>query len=161
MISTHYMIDDVSSLLFDKCHKYLYTLWHSWSYFFSNICNLIARWSCQHQNVLLTNHYDDVSIILLWQKHLLKHTIIRCILSFLDYSMFKLWRHSFVYSSFHLFLISQQIYLLAIRSWWVQLWIYYWSCISFHKLSILLRSAMTDLFLAAYCDSSEFSQACS
>ncbi len=136
-ISTHHMIDDVSSLFFDKCHKYLYTLWHSWSYFFSNICNLIARWSCQHQNVLLMSHHDDVSTAFLWQKDLLKQTIIHCTLSFLDYLMFKLRRHSFIYSSFHLLLISQQIHLLAVRSWWAWLWIYYWSRMSFHELSVL------------------------
>ena len=136
-ISTRHMIDDVSSLLSDKCHKYLYTLWHSWSYFFSNICDLIARWSCQHQNVSLTNHHDDVSTALLWQKDLLKHTMIRCTLSFLDYSMFKLRRHSFVYSSSRLLLASQQIYLLAVRSWWARLRIYYWSRMSFHELSVL------------------------
>ncbi len=131
------MIDDVSSSFFDKCHKYLRTLWHLWSYFFSNICDLIARWSCQHQNVSLMNHHDDISTAFLWQKDLLKHIMIHCTLSFLDYSMFKLRRHSFIYSSFHLLLISQQIYFLAVRSWWAQLWIYYWSCISFHELSVL------------------------
>ena len=113
MISTRHMINDISSSFFDKCHKYLRTFWHLWSYFFSNICNLIACWSCQHQNVLLMSCHDDVSTALLWQKDLLKHTIIRCILSFLDYSMFKLWCHSFIYSLFHLLLVSQQIHLLA------------------------------------------------
>ena len=142
MISTYYMIDDILSLLSDKCHKYLYILWHSWSYFFSNICNLIARWSCQHQNVLLTSHHDDVSTVLLWQKNLLKHIIIHCILLFLDYSMFKLWHHSFIYSSFRLLLISQQLHLLAVKSWWTQLWIYYWSCISFHELSVFWQLHM-------------------
>ena len=137
MISTHHMINNISSSFFDKCHKYLHILWYLWSYFFSNICNLIARWSCQYQNVLLTSHHDDISITLLWQKNLLKHTMICCILSFLDYSMFKLWCYSFIYSLFHLLLISQQIHLLAIKSWWVQLWIYYWSCILFHELLIL------------------------
>ena len=136
-ISTHHMIDDVSSLLSDKRHKYLYTLWHSWSYFFSNIYDLIARWSCQHQNVSLMSYHDDISITLLWQKDFLKHTMIYYTLSFLDYSMFKLQRHSFIYSSFHLLLISQQIHLLAIKSWWVQLQIYYWSCMLFCELSIL------------------------
>ncbi len=131
------MIDDISSSFSDKCHKYLRTLWYLWSYFFSNICNLITCWSCQHQNALLINHYDDVSTTLLWQKDLLKHTMIHCTLSFLDYLMFKLWCHSFIYSSFHLLLISQQIHFLAIRSWWVQLQIYYWSCILFHELSVL------------------------
>ncbi len=137
IISTHHMIDDVSSLLFNKCHKYLYTFWHSWLYFFSNICNLIAHWSCQHQNVLLMNHYDDVSTALLWQKNLLKHIMIHCTLLFLNYSMFKLWHHSFIYSSFHLLLVSQRIHLLAVKSWWAWLWIYYWSCMLFHELSIL------------------------
>jgi len=137
MISTHHIIDDISSLLSNKCHKYLYTLWHSWSYFFSNIYDLIARWSCQHQNVSLMSYHDDISITLLWQKDFLKHTMIYYTLSFLDYSMFKLQRHSFIYSSFHLLLISQQIHLLAIKSWWVQLQIYYWSCMLFCELSIL------------------------
>ncbi len=114
MISTHHMINDVSSLLSEKCCKYLYTFWHSWSYFFSNICNLIARWFCQHQNASLMNHHDDVSTAFLWQKDLLKHTMIHCTLSFLNYSMFKLWCHSFIYLSFRLLLISQQIHLLAV-----------------------------------------------
>ncbi len=108
MISTHHMINNVSFSLFDKCYKYLRILWYLWLYFFSNICNLIAHWSCQHQNVSLMNYYNDVSTAFLWQKDFLKHIMICCILSFLNYSMFKLQHHSFIYSSFCLLLISQQ-----------------------------------------------------
>ncbi len=100
---------------YDRWH-FIFTLWHSWLYFFSNICNLIACWSCQHQNVSLTSYHDDVSTALLWQKNLLKHTMICCTLSFLNYLMFKLRHHSFIYSSFRLLLISQQIHLLAVKS---------------------------------------------